>query len=163
MAASVTAAAVMAGTSAKAAVLAVTTDDAFSINSTITWTPAGAFEFYNYSDEWSISVSFVPAGGVNVIAGSMAHVKAPHAGEVAPNTPWNFAFVVPPTPANAGAVLGHAVGPHSDSFSATISGGPASYTLVLDGRHPIPEPAHFALLGGLGLLGFGAYRRFRRA
>lgn len=28
---------------------------------------------------------------------------------------------------------------------------------------PIPEASDFALLGGLGLLGFGAYRRFRRA
>jgi hypothetical protein len=53
-----------------------------------------------------------------------------------------------------------------DSWTASMFRNAAFLPLALSVgavHTPIPEASDFALLGGLGLLGFGAYRRFRAA
>ena len=132
---------------------------------------AGLYEFYSASGNWSASASFVPVfGGVEVVSGTMVHLIAPHPGEMAPSpNTFGFAFVVvggvPGAPNPVTALLPHPIGPHSDSFSALIAAPiqtpGAAYSLTLTGSHPVPEPQQFALFAGLGLLGFGVYRRMR--
>ena len=53
-------------------------------------------------------------------------------------------------------------GDHFDQFYAVFSEFPDVFLLNVTGCH-IPEPADCAALAGLGLQGFGAYRRYRQA
>ncbi|HOC00718.1 MAG TPA: hypothetical protein PKM43_18470 [Verrucomicrobiota bacterium] len=153
-------------------------DTPLSFNATIDYAPQNSFfEFYSANGNWSANVSFVPiGGGLEVVAGSMVHLVGPHTGELAPNpAAFGFAFIVTvgvAAPPSFAATIPHTVGPHSDSFSASI-GAPIFlnpspqvplgyyYPLTLSGSHPVPEPQQFAVLAGLGLLGFGVYRRMR--
>ena len=40
--------------------------------------------------------------------------------------------------------------------------GEQAYPYTLNAAHEVPEPQHYALMAGLGLMAFGAFRRFRK-
>lgn len=133
-------------------------------------TSIGGYETYSTTGNWYAYANFIPVGtGIEVITGSMQHLVAPHVGELAPNpNVFNFVFIV--SGGNGGpfnpfqASFAHPDGQHFDAFSASIGNPTASgypYSLNLTGSHPVPEPQQFAVLAGLGLLGFGVYRRMR--
>ncbi|HRZ37389.1 MAG TPA: hypothetical protein P5534_13635 [Candidatus Paceibacterota bacterium] len=145
-------------------------DDPLNFSVSIDYQPGQSAEFYSTSGKWYASAAFIPlGGGIEVIAGSMLHLVAPHANELAPNPHgFNFAFIITagvaslPNPDWASSV--HPNEGHQDSFTAAITPSQLNvypYTLTLTGSHPVPEPQQFAVLAGLGLLGFGVYRRMR--
>lgn len=149
---------------------AINTPLNFSI--AIDYTPSatvGDYETYSTGGNWYAYANFIPLGaGTEVITGSMQHLVAPHVGDLEPNpNVFNFVFIInggtagPVNPVQAS--LEHPDGQHFDAFRALI-GAPqpqGDYSLTLTGTHVVPEPQQFALFAGLGLLGFGAYRRMR--
>ena len=169
----VASAALLGGVVSNAAIVSDTTSSPSDFGAVIGWTPGVAVEFYSSVDAfWSVSASLVPAGAVNVVTITGSHNYAPHAGEVSPN-PNQFmtAFVLPADADTAvPASLPHPGGAplHNDDWSAIIATGPYEiegnnydYGILILAAHPVPEPHEYALFAGLGLVAFGAYRRFR--
>ena len=147
------------------------TMDDICFDLTIGYIPTGNYEVYFVPgglNPWEIWITFdslstPPA----VITGYARHWVAPHPGEIVANTSWPFSFttsVVPDSagPTNVPHLDSHGQGNHFDRFFADISAVPGGYLINVSGCH-IPEPADYAALAGLGLVGFGAYRRFRKA
>jgi hypothetical protein len=144
--------------------------DPICFDLTIGYIPSGNFEVYFVPgglNPWEIRVDFNSLVSPATVSGYAQHYVAPHPGEVVPNTAWTFSFTTAVVPDSAGPtdvphLLPSGAGDHSDQFFAEFSSVPGGFLLNVSGCH-IPEPADYAALAGLGLLGFGAYRRFRKA
>lgn len=142
-------------------------------------------ESYSVGQYWKVSVENNPAqpGAVSTLLVTGQHLVAAHPGEPAPN-PYSFSFTIDLALGNffnsaipsgiQTAELEH--GDHWDAWRAVVyplNDGPwvaenedrqqNHYMLRISGMHlvDVPEPHQFGLLAGLGLLGFGAYRRVR--
>ena len=119
---------------------------------------------------WTVSIDLVPlvSGGPNaVIVVNGQHNAAPHGGELAPNPlTYNKVFVIPPDGIGStdSAMRPHPVGLDYDQWDVAILAGlgGADYKVTVEAQH-VPEPHEYAMMAGLGLMAFGAYRRFRRA
>lgn len=137
---------------------------------TIGYIPSGNFEVYFVPggfNPWEIRVEFNSLVTPATVDGYARHYVAPHPQEVVPNTPWTFSFTTANVPDSAGPddvphLRWFQSGDHFDRFYAEFSEVPGGFLLNVTGCH-IPEPADYAALAGLGLLGFGAYRRYRQA
>jgi hypothetical protein len=146
------------------------TMDDICFDLTIGYIPSGNYEVYFVPgglNPWEIRIDFNSLVSPATIRGYAQHYVAPHPGEVVPNTPWAFSFTTAVVPDSAGPTdVPHLrwdqTGDHFDRFYAEISAVPGGYLVNVSGCH-IPEPADYAALAGLGLVGFGAYRRFRKA
>lgn len=146
------------------------TMDVNGFDLTIGYIPSGTYEVYFVPgglNPWEIRVDFNSLVSPATVKGYAQHYAAPHPGEVVPNTAWSFAFTTAVVPASAGPtqvphLFTSGLGDHYDEFYAEFSQVPGGYLLNVIGYH-IPEPADYAALAGLGLLGFGAYRRFRKS
>jgi hypothetical protein len=146
------------------------TMDDICFDLTIGYIPSGNYEVYFVPggvNPWEIRIDFNSKVNPATISGYAQHYVAPHPGEVVPNTPWSFSFTTGTVPDSAGPTDV----PHlrKDQTVTTSTGStPRSarcrvgYLVNVTGCH-IPEPADYAALAGLGLVGFGAYRRFRKA
>jgi hypothetical protein len=141
------------------------TMDDLCFNLSIGYVPSTNFEIYfvpgGGPNPWEIWVTFNGSASPKVIAGYARHYAAPHPGEIVPNTPWNFSFFAPPGGTAGPTNVPHPNGNHFDQFYAQLSPVQTNWLLNVTGCH-IPEPADYAALAGLGLVGFGAYRRFRK-
>ncbi|HOB98078.1 MAG TPA: hypothetical protein PKM43_04945 [Verrucomicrobiota bacterium] len=127
---------------------------------------------YENVGNWTVSVVNTPvqsASPRSILSIFGQHNVAPHAGELAPNPDTfsfqftlllgnNFQYAVTQVETQS---LSH--GDHADQWFALVRPDTQQnvYVLELNGTHPIPEPHQYALMAGLGLLGFGAYRRVR--
>jgi len=124
----------------------------------------------NGGANWTVMIGYTPLAispftGVVTVFGQ--HMVNPHGPpELAPNpNVFSAAWLLPSGPQSYGASLSHQSA-HNDVWSATLTPltppGPgfAQYTVGVTGQH-IPEPHQYALMAGLGLLAFGAYRRTR--
>jgi hypothetical protein len=137
-------------------------------NLTIGYIPSGNFEVYfvpGGPNPWEIWINFNSLGFPTTpaaISGYAQHFVGPHPGEVPINTPWLFSFLAPPGGTAGPTNVPHPVGSHFDQFYAQLNQVQGGWLLNVTGCH-IPEPADYAALAGLGLVGFGAYRRFRKA
>lgn len=137
---------------------------------TIGYIPSGNFEVYFVPggfNPWEIRVNFNSLVTPATVDGYAQHYVAPHPLEVVPNTAWTFSFNTATVPDSAGPndvphLRRDQSGDHFDRFYAEFSQVPGGFLLNVTGCH-IPEPADYAALAGLGLLGFGAYRRYRQA
>ncbi len=146
------------------------TMDDICFDLTIGYIPSNNYEVYFVPgglNPWEIRVDFNSLVNPATVSGYARHYAAPHPGEVVPNTAWTFGFTTAVVPDSAGPtdvphLLVSGQGDHFDRFYAEFSQVPGGYLLNVTGCH-IPEPADYAALAGLGLLGFGAYRRFRKA
>ncbi len=146
------------------------TMDQYCFDLTIGYIPSGNFEVYfvpGGMNPWEIRVDFNSLSIPATVSGYAQHYAAPYPGLVVPNTAWSFAFTTAVVPDSAGPTQvphqdSNGQGDHYDEFYAEFSLVPDGYLLNVTGCH-IPEPADYAALAGLGLLGFGAYRRFRKA
>jgi hypothetical protein len=146
------------------------TMDDICFDLTIGYIPSNNLEVYfvpGGANPWEIRIDFNSKVNPATISGYAQHYVAPHPGEVVPNTPWVFSFTTWTVPDSAGPTdVPHLrtdqTGDHFDRFYAEISQVPGGYLINVSGCH-IPEPADYAALAGLGLVGFGAYRRFRKA
>ena len=144
--------------------------DPICFDLTIGYIPSGNFEVYfvpGGPNPWEIRINFNSLVSPAIVDGYAQHYTAPHPGEVVPNTPWAFSFTTAVVPDSAGPTdvphpFSTYTGDHFDRFYAEISAVPGGYLINVSGCH-IPEPADYAALAGLGLVGFGAYRRFRKA
>jgi hypothetical protein len=146
------------------------TMDPICFDLTIGYIPSGNYEVYfvpGGPNAWEIRIDFNSLVSPATVDGYAQHYVAPHPGEVVPNTAWAFSFTTAVVPDSAGPTdvkhpLIRGGGDHFDRFYAEISAVPGGYLVNVSGCH-IPEPADYAALAGLGLVGFGAYRRFRKA
>jgi hypothetical protein len=142
------------------------TMDAICFDLTIGFIPSGNYEVYfvpGRQNPWEIRVDFNSLVSPAVVTGTVQHFVGPHPGDVAPNPNiWSFSFTAPPGGVAGPKDVDHPQTDHFDRFYAEMSSVPDGWLLNVSGCH-IPEPADYAALAGLGLLGFGAYRRFRKA
>jgi len=146
------------------------TMDDICFDLTIGYIPSSNYEVYFVPgglNPWEIRIDFNSLVSPATISGYAQHYVAPHPGEVPINTAWSFSFTTGSVPDSAGPTdVDHPQvkggGDHFDRFYAEISEVPGGFLVNVTGCH-IPEPADYAALAGLGLVGFGAYRRFRKA
>jgi hypothetical protein len=145
------------------------TMDPICFDLTIGYIPSGNYEVYfvpGGPNPWEIRIDFNSLVSPATISGYAQHYVAPHPGEVPINTAWSFSFTAPPGgtagPTDVPHLRSDQTGDHFDRFFAKVSEVPGGWLVNVTGCH-IPEPADYAALAGLGLVGFGAYRRFRKA
>jgi hypothetical protein len=143
--------------------------DPICFDLTIGYIPSGNYEVYfvpGGPNPWEIRINFNSLVSPAIVDGYAQHYTAPHPGEVVPNTAWPFSFTTPPGgtagPTDVEHLRKDGSGDHFDRFYAEVSQVPGGWLVNVTGCH-IPEPADYAALAGLGLVGFGAYRRFRKA
>ncbi len=143
------------------------TMDPICFDLTIGYIPSGSYEVYFVPgglNPWEIRVDFNSLVSPATVTGYAQHWAQDHPLELVPNPNiWSFTFTTATVPDSAGPTdVPHPNHPdHFDRFYAEFSSVPGGYLLNVTGCH-IPEPADYAALAGLGLLGFGAYRRFRK-
>lgn len=118
----------------------------------------------SYSGNWSAVISDSVLGPFHVVLLEGWHATAPHAGEVAPGPTFFGGVLFPMTPGAAGTAFGvlpH--GGHEDQWllTVTVDRGGTTASGTVKAWHDIPEPSTYALVGGLGLMAFAAYRRTR--
>ena len=165
----------IAGAVAAAATLAVGTQAAIvevgpwtstptTLSVSLDWDEATDF-YINGGPYWSL-ILFASTDGATVtynLAGT--HVVAPHpgAGELPGNPTGAIFMTAHGSPAGFTASSTHVDGTHKDKWTLDstpkLGGG---YLVDVAAIHT-PEPHHYALFAGLGLVAFGAFRRFRNA
>jgi len=145
------------------------TMDVVCFDLTIGYIPSGNLEVYfvpGGPNPWEIRIDFNSLVTPATVVGYAQHFSTPpwYPTGLVPNpNAWPFSFTTAVVPDSAGPTdVPHPVGSHVDRFYAEFSAVPGGYLLNVTGCH-IPEPADYAALAGLGLVGFGAYRRFRKA
>ena len=171
------------GMTAHGGVLTFGSNQPLQVSQSLLWdVVSGTIETYSTAPTgpWYIQVDVVPAGatGAGLLNPSYVaapndrivvwgeHTVGPHPGEAAPNpNTFMHTFVLGPVPSVAPlTLLDHPPTGHLDVWQASVAsagGAPYEYGLTLTGSHPVPEPHEYALFAGLGLVAFGAYRRFR--
>ena len=164
----------IAGAVAAAATLAVGTQAAIvevgpwtstplAMSVTLDWNEDTDF-YVNGDANWSL-ILFASTDGATVtynLAGT--HVLAPHPGdgEVPGNATGAIFMTATGSTVGFSASSTHDNGVHPDTWTLDSAPGGTGYIVDVTATH-VPEPHHYALFAGLGLVAFGAFRRFRNA
>lgn len=96
------------------------------------------------------------------------HVVGPHAGDEAPGDSVDIGAVFPKTVGSLGDAKGkiehNIVSPngHLDKWTSGAEVKAGEVDIWFTAAH-VPEPSTYAMIAGLGLMGFGIVRRMRRA
>jgi len=114
---------------------------------------------------WSVVLFASSTGPTDSFNFAGTHVIAPHPGDgevggsvvglvQSMNRPYNTAF---------GGQTTHLNGTHMDVWTINVTSQNPSGALLTVAAVHTPEPHQYALFAGLGLVAFGAFRRFRKA
>ena len=116
---------------------------------------------------WEVSLTFGSTLKVDMVNLEGTHLVAPHATDSAPGEIIELGLIFPKAN-GSGSVDGmifHNPGAssgHKDSWTMEASALATGAAVKFTANHGIPEPSTYAMVAGLGLLGFATFRRLRR-
>ncbi len=152
-------------TASAAITLGPVTDTSSQIATTGTWdlTPTGPTQFGGtYWTAWVDGQVVALTGGLQLYVLKVEGVHAPNAAPP-PAPTASLAVGLVNVPTASGQALAEV--PHNppglDKWSLVAWTSAGGIDFGVTGTHPVPEPGSFALIAGLGLVGFAAYRRTR--
>jgi hypothetical protein len=132
-----------------------------------TWDNVGGLANNTISgNNWTASLdagtTIVGALSVSYVSLDGQHLVAPHPGEGAPSPSFLGAAVFTGGVGSGGSAFGDVPhGSHADVWDMVVKiTGPTTASIDITVNH-VPEPATYGLIAGLGLVGFGLYRRSR--
>ena len=116
---------------------------------------------------WQVSLTFASTLKVDLVNLEGTHLVAPHATDTAPGDTIELGLIFPKASGSgmADGMIFHNPGAssgHKDSWVMDASALATGASVKFTANHGIPEPSTYALVAGLGLLGFATLRRLRR-
>lgn len=116
---------------------------------------------------WQVSLTFGSTLKVDLVNLEGTHLVAPHVSDTAPGDTIELGLIFPRANGSgmADGMIFHNPGAssgHKDSWVMDASATGAGAEVKFTANHGIPEPSTYALVAGLGLLGFATYRRLRQ-